>query len=76
MKVFGHDSTAYGFFLIVSSMSYMAGTFLCRYLLRFHKISYAVKIGGWISFITALMFILISLVGISEVKYFIPFHSI
>jgi DHA1 family bicyclomycin/chloramphenicol resistance-like MFS transporter len=74
MKVFGHDSIAYGFWLIVSSISYIAGTFLCRYLLRHHKISHAVKIGGWMSLIAALMFILISIIGISEVKYFIPFH--
>lgn len=74
MKVFGQDSITYGFWLIVSSVSYIAGTFLCRYLLRYKKINEAVKIGGWMALFAALMFVLISVVGISDVMYFIPFH--
>lgn len=74
MKVFGQNSLTYGFWLIVSSVSYIAGTFLCRYLLRHQSISQAVRIGGWMALLSALMFIVITLVDISEVKYFIPFH--
>lgn len=75
-KVFGQSPFTYGLWLIASSLCYIAGTFLCRRLLKTMHIQRAVKIGGYLSVTGGVLMVLVSLMGFEGVWYFFPFHII
>lgn len=49
IEVLGVSKLAYSFFLATNSMAYLAGTFLCRRLLRRGGLRQAVRFGGFLS---------------------------
>jgi DHA1 family bicyclomycin/chloramphenicol resistance-like MFS transporter len=75
-KVFGQTPLTYGLWLIASSLCYIAGTFLCRRLLKTMHIQKAVKIGGYLSLSGGVLMAIVSILGFEGVWYFFPFHII
>ena len=75
-KVYGLDSLTYSYWLIVSSISYIAGTVLCRRLLKLGSIASTVKVGGYLALISGIFIVGFSLAGFKSIAYFMPFHVI
>jgi len=73
-KVWGLTSSTYGLWLVTSSLSYIAGTFICRFFLKRRSIQSTLKIGGSFALLAAVLMTLISVNGWSGVTYFIPVH--
>jgi DHA1 family bicyclomycin/chloramphenicol resistance-like MFS transporter len=49
IEVLQWSSTEYGLLMLSLSMAYLAGTFVCRYLLRHHGLRHAVRIAALLS---------------------------
>ena len=67
IEVLGVSRVAYGAIIASSSVAYVAGTWLCRRLLRGHGLRDTVRIGAWLSLTGGLGMAALSLAGAHNV---------
>ncbi|MBE2245509.1 MAG: Bcr/CflA family efflux MFS transporter [Burkholderiaceae bacterium] len=72
IDVLGVGQVAYGAILLSSSLSYTAGTFLCRFLLTRTNAARAVAIGGAFSLAGGVSLVAVALAGAHSVAAFLP----
>lgn len=67
IEVLGLSRATYGLAMAANSLSYLAGTFICRRLLASHGLRRTVFIAGWFSLVGSLSALLLAEAGIASV---------
>lgn len=66
IKHFGFSVQSYGLVMLGMSTHYLAGTFLCRRLLASFGLAKTMRIAGWLTFIGALVMLVLGVVGVDH----------
>jgi MFS transporter, DHA1 family, multidrug resistance protein len=72
IKVLGLSKTQYGLVMCVMSMSYIAGTFMCRRLLARFGVLRTVWIGGWLTLASGALLAGLAFAGFASVWTVLP----
>jgi DHA1 family bicyclomycin/chloramphenicol resistance-like MFS transporter len=67
MDVLGQTPTAYGLIMAVGSLSYLAGTFLCRRWISRHGMAGAVRLGAWFTLAGGVLMAALALASVHAV---------
>jgi DHA1 family bicyclomycin/chloramphenicol resistance-like MFS transporter len=69
IKLFGFSSGAYGLVMFGMSANYIAGTFLCRWLLARYSVARTLALAGGISLLGGTLTGVLTLVGVHRARY-------
>jgi DHA1 family bicyclomycin/chloramphenicol resistance-like MFS transporter len=72
LNVLGHSQLTYSLMMMTISSIYVAGTFLSRHILQRHGVQRMVWIGGWITLVASLMYLVFYVFEITSLWALIP----
>lgn len=74
IQVLGVSKTAYGFLMATASLAYIGGTFFCRHMLTTRSVAQVVKLGSWITLVSASALVLLAALDVRSVwAILVPF---